>query len=274
MDIMGWVKKQCNNDDTCIMLSFILVGFLLCVLFNNQTSGLANLAEDDVNVKQQLLTGGPNAESGPKQGSENIGMKPVESRPDLPSSVQIAVGDKGIPSPEPYKMNNEQQVGLSVMDAMIFKPFDEVWSPGFMPVNMVFQGAESTSGVGPSQMGPIDQDRRMPSSTDLDVGSAPTPGGGEAQDEVTISLIYAPWCGHSKRMLPDYEKAKEEFDGKVINGKKVTLNMYNSDDEGGAKKAKEYGVKGFPSLFVEQDGKRTAFPHRGYDEIAEYVNNI
>ena len=28
-DIMNWVKKQCKNDDTCIMLSFVLLGILI-----------------------------------------------------------------------------------------------------------------------------------------------------------------------------------------------------------------------------------------------------
>ena len=39
-------------------------------------------------------------------------------------------------------------------------------------------------------------------------------------------------------------------------------------------KVKEYGVKGFPSLFLEKDGNRESFPHRSYDKISEYLNSL
>ena len=97
----------------------------------------------------------------------------------------------------------------------------------------------------------------------------PRPSGG---GNVDLILIYAPWCGHSKRMLPDYEKVKSEFDGKTINGKTVNVIMYNSDVD--KDKVKEYGVKGFPSLFIEKDGNRESFPHRSYEKISDYLNNL
>ena len=73
-------------------------------------------------------------------------------------------------------------------------------------------------------------------------------------------------------MLPDYEKVKSELQGKVINGKKISVEMHNSDVD--KDKVKEYGVKGFPSLFVEKDGVRESFPHRTHNKISEYLNNL
>ena len=69
----------------------------------------------------------------------------------------------------------------------------------------------------------------------------------------------------------DYEKVKAEFHGQVVNGKKVSILMYNSDVD--KDKVKEYGVKGFPTLFVERNGAREPFPHRSYDKIAEYIKS-
>ena len=88
----------------------------------------------------------------------------------------------------------------------------------------------------------------------------------------TFVKFFAPWCGHSKNMLPDYEKVKSEYDGKKINGKNVSIKMYNSDTE--KEKVKEYGVKGFPTLFVKENGVRKPFPHRTYDKISEFLNSI
>jgi hypothetical protein len=73
-------------------------------------------------------------------------------------------------------------------------------------------------------------------------------------------------------MLGDYERVKSEFNGKTINGKKVNILMYDSDVD--KDKVKEYGVKGFPSLFIEIDGNRESFPHRTYDKISEYLNAL
>ena len=82
-------------------------------------------------------------------------------------------------------------------------------------------------------------------------------------EDVNLVLIYAPWCGHSKRMLPDYVKIKSEYDGKPINGKKINIIMYDSDVD--KDKVKEYGVRGFPTLFFESNGNREPFPHRQYE---------
>ena len=94
---------------------------------------------------------------------------------------------------------------------------------------------------------------------------------GGDKGELKIILVYAPWCGHSKKMLGDYERVKSEFDGKVVNGNKVSIIMYNSDVD--KDKVKEYGVKGFPTLFVEKNGNRQPFPHRSYDKISEYIKS-
>ena len=47
--------------------------------------------------------------------------------------------------------------------------------------------------------------------------------------------------------------------------------MYNSDVD--KDKVKEYGVKGFPTLFVEKNGVKEPFPHRSYEKISAYINS-
>ena len=48
---------------------------------------------------------------------------------------------------------------------------------------------------------------------------------------------------------------------------------YNLTDEE-KDKVKQYGVKGFPSLFIEKDGNVESFPHRTYEKISDYLNNL
>ena len=155
---------------------------------------------------------------------------------------------------------------------MMFNPFDEIWNPGFMPLDMVFKDVKKQPPVGP--MGPMGPDRPMkPVGPKPDVVST-VPGGqgsGELKGDLKIILVYAPWCGHSKNMLPDFEKVKSEYDGQTVNGNKISIIMYNSDVD--KDKVKEYKVKGFPTLFVEKNGQRQPFPHRTYEKISEYIKS-
>jgi len=146
---------------------------------------------------------------------------------------------------------------------------------GGQPSKMAPDRPMATLGSGPG-MGPKPS---MGSGPTPSMGSGPTPSMGQrppvgvpSDKEVSLVLVYAPWCGHSKNMLPDYERIKSEYDGKTVNGKKINVVMYDSDVD--KDKVKEYGVKGFPSLFFESDGNRESFPHRQYEKIKEFLENL
>ena len=293
---MKFVKDFCNDDETCVMIVFVVIGFMLCYLFKNQISGFANLGDlSDMEHSFMEKIGHPIEDTGPGPTQERVVVpdrKPIgielkprkpEPTPSMKNQLQVMAA-----KPQVERGSMAQQVpGLLIQDASIFKPFDEVWNPGFMPLDMVFKGVppgpmgqmgpkpmgpmgpmgpKPMGPMGPKPMGPMGPDRPMrPSAGQGGSGAA-------ASEDVSLVLLYAPWCGHSKKMLPDYERVKSEFHGKVINGKKINVLMYDSDVD--KDKVKEYGVKGFPSLFLEKDGKRESFPHRTYDKIADFLNNL
>ena len=273
-DIVNMVKKYCD-DDVCLMIVFIIVGFSLCYLFKDRISGFSNFAsldeESDSDEAPKIESKGiPNTPDIPEE--QPVGIQLRERKPEPTPSTKRALELMSGKPPVEKKMI-QQKNGLLVQDSMIFKPFDEVWNPGFMPLDMVFKNVQNSLGsiMGPDRptgptMGP---DRPTGPVMMPQPPSQPSPSGGS---NVDLVLVYAPWCGHSKRMLPDYEKVKSEFDGKTINGKTVNVIMYNSDVD--KDKVKEYGVKGFPSLFIEKDGNRESFPHRSYDKISDYLNNL
>jgi thiol-disulfide isomerase/thioredoxin len=262
-DIFSWVKRNCENDETCVMIVFIVIGFLLCWLFKDQISGYMNFAEvsgdNHFNIGGEIASGIKSLENsiglptdprGPSSGS--IGIELKKRKPDPTPSTEKQLGVMAS-KPSVTDTMRPQMPGIKVQDSMMFRPFDEIWNPGFMPLDMVFKNVVSGPKVGP-----------------INVPSGPTKT--DPAGDLSLVLVYAPWCGHSKRMLPDYEKVKSEFNGKIINGKKINVIMYNSDVD--KDKVKEYEVNGFPSLFVEKDGVRESFPHRNYEKISDYLNNI
>lgn len=89
---------------------------------------------------------------------------------------------------------------------------------------------------------------------------------------VDLVLIYAPWCGHSKNMLPDYARITSDYHGVEMNG--YTLNILKYDSDVDKAEVKKRDVDGFPSLFFEKDGKSTVFKSRKYDAIVKELEKL
>jgi len=273
-DIVDMVKKHCD-DDVCLMIVFVILGFSLCYLFKDRISGFANFAHPfgEEGEKKELEVNDSDVQIPGVQVEKPVGIQlnPRKSEP-TPSTKRALEVMAGKPPVE--KKMIKQKNGLLVQDAMIFKPFDEVWNPGFMPLDMVFKNVQKSLG---SIMGP-DRPTGPTMGPDRPMGQVPMPSPSPSQQpspsggsNVDLVLVYAPWCGHSKRMLPDYERVEREFNGKTINGKTINIMKYTDKD---VDKVKEYEVRGFPSLFIEKDGNRESFPHRTYDKISEYLNSL
>ena len=77
----------------------------------------------------------------------------------------------------------------------------------------------------------------------------------DTNNDTQLMLFYADWCGHCKRMKPEWEKVKSEFPGRCIDVESESITDRHRN---------QYNVKGYPSIFVvkgeeitEYDGERT-----------------
>uniref|UniRef100_A0A7G3AUH1 Protein disulfide-isomerase A6 homolog n=1 Tax=Lutzomyia longipalpis TaxID=7200 RepID=A0A7G3AUH1_LUTLO len=83
-------------------------------------------------------------------------------------------------------------------------------------------------------------------------------------DAVWVVEFYAPWCGHCKSLVPEYQKAATALKGAVKVG------AVNADEHKSL--AGEYGVRGFPTLKIFGANKKSAIDYSGQrtaDAIAE-----
>ncbi|CAI9781733.1 unnamed protein product [Fraxinus pennsylvanica] len=90
------------------------------------------------------------------------------------------------------------------------------------------------------------------------------------QDRGSLVEFYAPWCGHCKKLAPEYEKLGASFK----KAKSVLIGKVDCDEHKGV--CSKYGVSGYPTIQwfpkgslepKKYEGARTA------EALAEFVNN-
>ncbi len=77
---------------------------------------------------------------------------------------------------------------------------------------------------------------------------------------LTVFIIYAPWCGHCKNSMPEFEKASRSSDN---------ILLINSDDPANESILSQYGVKSFPTI-IKSDGT-SYFGNRKSEDILKFA---
>jgi len=249
-------------DGYCILLAL----FVLFLIYYDNVNNIENfeLEPAPVDFKPSDKKGNPVITETTKEGDLAspdvvIGQKPTKierkAAPSVSAHLEMLQG---------YPVDP-----LNTKDFMLL-PTGTM--PGIKVVDSATPQANPRIG-GPSNIG---KDFESDTAPGLAPGG-PAPGGAvQEKGEVNIVIIYAPWCGWSKKSLPDFNKMEQYLNldpSNKTNGYKISIKVYNSEKPEGKKMAKEYGVKGFPSVFVEVDGKRQEGP-RDFDAMVKLVNNV
>lgn len=86
-----------------------------------------------------------------------------------------------------------------------------------------------------------------------------------AGDHLTLVKFYAPWCGHCKKMAPDFKEAATELKGKAT--------LVDVDATVEKSLAEKYGIRGFPTLKLFSNGELLSDykGSRSKEDIVKYI---
>eukprot|EP01065_Artemidia_motanka_P037484 TRINITY_DN460_c0_g1_i3.p2 TRINITY_DN460_c0_g1~~TRINITY_DN460_c0_g1_i3.p2 ORF type:complete len:191 (+),score=103.19 TRINITY_DN460_c0_g1_i3:60-632(+) len=82
--------------------------------------------------------------------------------------------------------------------------------------------------------------------------------------------FFAPWCGHCKRVAPDWNKLMDEFDG----SSSVVVADVDCTSDGGKPICDAGGVQGFPTVKYFKDGDKKGADYQGgrdFDALQKFV---
>merc|ERR1711990_1076803 len=85
--------------------------------------------------------------------------------------------------------------------------------------------------------------------------------------EFLLVEFYAPWCGHCKKLAPEYSAAAEIL---AKNDPPFSLAKVDATEE--KKLAERFGVQGFPTLYFFKNGEKTDYTGgRTSDTIVSWI---
>lgn len=100
----------------------------------------------------------------------------------------------------------------------------------------------------------------------------------ENEKEATLYLFHVNWCMYCKKAMPEWEKFKDDYDGKVVQGYKLIMKDYecsNENDEEINTLMDKYDVEGYPTIILVKDGGHETFEAKPtYETLEEFVKTM
>ena len=304
-DCFKKIKNLCGGDETCILLVLLVVGFLLCYLFQTEGFGTGygydgscdansntECGAKPANVKSNAKNNSKNnAKNNAKNNSKNnaknnsknnamVGLSPKPNRANAPSSMAVQMNSLGSVVQPDFGGNangsiNEVPVGiparyLGAPIDMVFKnakPLPNSQS-GTLNANGKANGMANANGKANGMPKPNGKANRIANGNGTNSFGKQTGQNGESYN---ITFYYAPWCGHCKKMMPEFDKFDKEYGqgNAKINGKNVNVQKFNSDVD--KEEIKKAGVRGFPDIRL--NGNKLNVKTRTKDGIVEAIKN-
>jgi hypothetical protein len=98
---------------------------------------------------------------------------------------------------------------------------------------------------------------------------------GQTKGSIKVTSVYAPWCGWSKKSLPDFQKTDQKLNSlspEETGGFDISHELINSETPEGKQYIKDNDIKGFPTVHVEVNGQKKDGP-REHAKVVKLLND-
>ena len=84
--------------------------------------------------------------------------------------------------------------------------------------------------------------------------------------KIVVTMVWADWCGFSKKAKPEWDKVVKEM------GNNNNIEFVDAEHKEKPEIAKKFKTKGFPTYYIEKDGKTTEFNGITEKDIKKNIN--
>jgi thiol-disulfide isomerase/thioredoxin len=90
-------------------------------------------------------------------------------------------------------------------------------------------------------------------------GYSNAPNGSNSEPVATIRMFKVDWCPHCKKALPEFQSVQDQYDGKTVNGYKLSLVVVDGEDPANEALVNEFKIQGYPTVVLTKDGKNIEY---------------
>jgi thiol-disulfide isomerase/thioredoxin len=107
-------------------------------------------------------------------------------------------------------------------------------------------------------------------------GYSNAPNSGAAEPPVaTIRMFKVDWCPHCKKALPEFQSVQDQYDGKTVNGYKLSLIVVDGEDPANESLVNEFKIQGYPTVVLTKDGKNIEYEAKvNKTTLQEFINTM
>jgi thiol-disulfide isomerase/thioredoxin len=107
-------------------------------------------------------------------------------------------------------------------------------------------------------------------------GYSNAPNSGATEPPVAVIRMFkVDWCPHCKKALPEFQSVKNQHDGTIVNGHKLSFVVVDGEDSANEAMVNDFKIQGYPTVVLTKNGKNIEYDAK-VDEstLKQFINTM
>jgi thiol-disulfide isomerase/thioredoxin len=89
--------------------------------------------------------------------------------------------------------------------------------------------------------------------------NASSDSGANNSPVAVIRMFKVDWCPHCKKALPEFQAVQDQYDGKIVNGHKLSLVVVDGEDPANEALVNDFKIQGYPTVVLTKNGQNIEY---------------